>query len=374
MSYLSYIIWNASPEIIELGSLTLRWYGLLFALGFLLSQQILYYVYKKEGKNEKDIDVLTVYMVIATIVGARLGHVFFYEPDKYLADPIKILKIWEGGLASHGAAITILLALWIYSKYNFHKGKFIKAIKPGQNFFQVVDRIVIVVALTAALIRTGNFFNSEIIGLPTSNGNGVVFTRVVTDYLMADEDNVASVSYVKLDEEPNELGTVPIKILIDFHKNNQNKEEDYYRYMDTRVMNLLANNPYIREHIYQSGFLDYELVPDDDGSFAAIVRTYGITRHPAQMYEAFSYVLLFILLFLIWKRYQVNTPQGLLLGIFLIVCFGFRFFFEFLKENQVDFEAGMQFNMGQLLSIPLVLMGIFILIRSLINKDESSKA
>jgi phosphatidylglycerol---prolipoprotein diacylglyceryl transferase len=373
MSYLSYIIWNASPEIIELGSFSLRWYGLLFALGFLLSQQILYYVYKKEGKQEKDIDVLTVYIVIATIVGARLGHVFFYEPDKYLADPIKILKIWEGGLASHGAAIAILLAIWIYSKYNFHKGKFIKAIKPGQNFFQVVDRIVIVVALTGALIRIGNFFNSEIIGLPTSNGKGVVFSRVLTDYLKAEEEIISSVSYVKIDEDPNELGTVPIKILIDFHKSNQNQEEDYRRYMETRVMNLIANNPYVREHIYQSGFLDYEIVPDDDGSYAAIVRTYGITRHPAQLYEAFSCFILFILLFLIWTKYQVNVPQGMLLGIFLIVCFGLRFMYEFLKENQVAFEAGMQYNMGQLLSIPLVLMGIFFLVRSLKQKNESIK-
>src|SRR5690606_12087880 len=142
----------------------------LFALGFLISQQILYYIYKKEGKPETDIDVLTLYMVVATIVGARLGHVLFYEPQRYLSDPVSILKVWEGGLASHGAAAAILFALWLYSRKK----------KPGQSYLQVVDRIVIVVALTGALIRLGNFFNSEIIGIPTHNESGIVFARDVT--------------------------------------------------------------------------------------------------------------------------------------------------------------------------------------------------
>jgi phosphatidylglycerol:prolipoprotein diacylglycerol transferase len=114
MMVLAYLIWNADPEIfsITLGQshVTLRWYGLLFALGFVISQQILYYIYRKEGKPESDVDVLTVYMVVATIIGARLGHVLFYEPDLYLSDPVRILRVWEGGLASHGAAIAILIA------------------------------------------------------------------------------------------------------------------------------------------------------------------------------------------------------------------------------------------------------------------------
>ncbi len=371
MSYLNYIIWNASPEIFSIGAFGLRWYGLLFALGFLLSQQILYIIYKKEGKSEKDIDVLTVYIVIATIVGARLGHVFFYEPDKYLSDPIEILKIWKGGLASHGAAIPIFLAIWIYSRYNFIKGKFVRTIKPGQNFFQVVDRIAIVVALTGALIRTGNYFNSEIIGLPTSNGKGVVFTRVFSDYLLADDETIESVSYVNTGEGPNEIGTVPMKILIDFQPDNSKNEDSYRNYIETRIMNLLANNVYIREHFYQSGFLNYDLVPNDTGSYSAIIKTYGIARHPAQLYEAASCIVLFLLLLLIWMRYKTNTPEGLLLGVFLIVCFSMRFMFEFIKENQVAFEYSMQYNMGQLLSIPLVLIGIVVLVRSLLLKKAA---
>lgn len=374
MSYLNFIIWNASPDIFSLGVFSLRWYGLLFAAGFLISQQILYFVYKKEGKSEKDVDVLTVYMVIATIIGARLGHVLFYEPDKYLSAPLEILKIWKGGLASHGAAVAILIALWIYSKFNFVKGKFIKAIKPGQSFLQVVDRIVIVVALTGALIRMGNFFNSEIIGRPSDQGKGVVFTRVLTDYIMADEDNIASVSYAKTGEDPNEIGMVPIKVLIDFYEDPTHDEDWYRRYMEGRVQSLLSTNFYVREHINQSGFITYQLLEESPGKFVAIFRTYGIARHPAQLYEAASCIALFILLFAIWMRYKQDTPQGLLLGIFLIVCFGLRFFYEFLKENQVAFEASMKYNMGQLLSIPLVLLGIFILYKSLTSKNSTVKA
>src|SRR5690606_26748421 len=169
MTALSYLIWNGDPEIFTFTvpftdtEVTLRWYGLLFALGFLISQQILYYIYKKEGKPETDIDVLTLYMVVATIVGARLGHVLFYEPQRYLSDPVSMLKVWEGGLASHGAAAAILFALWLYSRKK----------KPGQSYLQVVARIVIVVALTGALIRLGYLFNSDIIVIHTHTEPGL---------------------------------------------------------------------------------------------------------------------------------------------------------------------------------------------------------
>ncbi|MEQ8575594.1 MAG: prolipoprotein diacylglyceryl transferase, partial [Fulvivirga sp.] len=157
MSFLSFIIWNVDPEFFTIPFLDrpVRWYGLLFALGFLISQQIMFYLYRKEGKPEKDVETLTIYMVIATILGARLGHVLFYEPDKYLANPLDILKIWEGGLASHGAAFGILFALWLYTKYDI-KLKFFwiikdligipysasakKVTRPNQNYLQVVDR------------------------------------------------------------------------------------------------------------------------------------------------------------------------------------------------------------------------------------------
>ena len=190
MHFLSYIIWSANPEVIpSIEWIKVRWYGVLFALGFIISQQIMYRIYKKEGKSTRDVDSLTLFMIVATVIGARLGHVLFYEPMKYLRDPISILKTWEGGLASHGAAIGILTGIYLYVNYlidiNPFKGRFVwkKRKRPGQSFLWVVDRIVICVAITGALIRFGNFMNSEIIGIPTHSDKGVLFARDVIDRL-----------------------------------------------------------------------------------------------------------------------------------------------------------------------------------------------
>ena len=116
MDVLSFINWNVSPEIIKLGPVTIRWYCLLFALGFVIGYQIMSGIYKNEGKTIKQLDSLSIIMVLSTVIGARLGHCLFYEPEIYLANPLKILYVWEGGLASHGAGIAIIFALIYYSK------------------------------------------------------------------------------------------------------------------------------------------------------------------------------------------------------------------------------------------------------------------
>jgi len=163
-----FIIWNPDPEIFRIGSFAVRWYGLFFALSFFFGYLIMLKFFKKEGVPVKLLDELTTYMIIGTIVGARLGHVFFYEPAWYLAHPLKIFQVWEGGLASHGAAIGIILSLLIFSRVRK---------KP---FFWVIDRIVIVVALSGFLIRMGNLMNSEIYGLPTDLPWGFRFIRSTT--------------------------------------------------------------------------------------------------------------------------------------------------------------------------------------------------
>ncbi|EJF08496.1 MULTISPECIES: prolipoprotein diacylglyceryl transferase [Pontibacter] len=259
MSILNYITWDVSPSIFSIGSFEVRWYGLLFALAFVFGQRILTKIYVAEGRTEGDVDVITLYMIIGTVVGARLGHTLFYQPEYYLSNPIEILKIWEGGLASHGATIGILLALWLFSrKHNF-------------DYMWVLDRIVIVVALGGALIRLGNLMNSEIFGRPTDLPWGFIFVR-------------------------------------------------------------------------QS---EYSHVP----------------RHPTQLYESFSVFLLFVLLYWLWKKYKEALPKGLLFGIFVTALFTFRFLVEFLKEVQVEKEATMVLNIGQQLSIPLIIIGLFILFR-----------
>ena len=138
MNILGYIIWTFDPAIFTIPGTDYapRWYGVLFALGFILSQQVFLYIFKKDGRPEKDVERITTYMVVATIVGARLGHCLFYNPSYYLSNPIEILKVWEGGLASHGGAIGIIIAIYLFCK------------KYKYRFLWLIDRMVIVAALT----------------------------------------------------------------------------------------------------------------------------------------------------------------------------------------------------------------------------------
>jgi len=370
---LSYILWNASPEIYSIGTFSLRWYGLFFALGFLITQQILYYMYRQEGKPEKDVDTLTIYMVVATILGARLGHILFYQPEIIVEDPVSIFLPFEfkpsfrftglQGLASHGATIGILTALWLYSRKR----------KPGQNFLQVVDRIVILVAFTGALIRLGNYFNAEIIGKPTDKPWGVVFTgrlgEAVKGHSIDPDQIVDKIVYVKNDTVSTAnlpVGRKPLSIYLFFKPGTD--EATAEQLVNGRFRYVLNNSLY--EYFDASGLvMDYQVVKQDDGTVAARIRTLGIARHPAQLYESISCILLFIGLLLLWRKYKNDLPQGMLLGIFLIVCFGLRIVYEFLKEPQEAFEAEMALNMGQILSIPCVIAGIFILWRALKKKE-----
>jgi len=219
--------------------------------------------FRNEGMADAVLDKLTIYVAIGTIVGARLGHCFFYEPAYYLANPLEIIKVWHGGLASHGAAIGILLALWLFVR------------KEKKPFIWAIDRVVVVVALAGALIRLGNLMNSEIYGVETTLPWGFVFLR-----------------------------------------NGEN-----------------------------------------------------MPKHPTQLYEAFAYLITFgVLMRIYWKTKGKQKP-GLLFGLFLIMVFLFRFFVEFVKEDQVAFEAEMKLNMGQWLSIPFVIAGIVILFWAFTRKQ-----
>lgn len=371
MSLFSYVIWNASPEIFSLGTFSLRWYGLLFAAGFLISQQVLYYIFRKEGKPEKDVDTLTIYMVVATILGARLGHVIFYQPELFIQDPLSIILPFEfspfrftglQGLASHGGAFGILFALWLYSRKK----------KPGQNYLQILDRIVIVVALTGALIRLGNFFNSEIIGKPSNSPLSVVFVNHFTESITGKKDS--PVEYVKIERNKalpeGAHGRVPIFIYVVFKPGIDQTRAKSYLESDVQYY-----SNYYNEYIDNQGSaIQYQADIDQDGNYSARISTFGIARHPAQLYESVSCVILFLLLFLIWNRKKENTPTGLIFGVFMVVLWGLRFAYEFLKEDQVAFEADMTLNMGQILSIPLFIAGVFILIWALRNKPAKPHA
>jgi len=353
---LSYIVWSPKPYIVDLGFTELRWYGLLFALGFIVSQQLMFYIFKKEGKKERQVEILTLYMVLATIIGARLGHVLFYEPARYLSNPIDIFKVWEGGLASHGGAAGILIALYLFAR----KYKDI-------SYLWILDRIVIVVAITGALIRTGNFVNSEIIGEPTDKAYGVVFGRQVElrlNYLTSAIEEV-EVERAKIGEwgdgTSEKSFKYPIKLTVAY--NDKNKLEDVKDFTETQLINKLQEAN-ISEHVKFSKDVTFEY-NSKGGLIYASTYGEGIPRHAAQLYEAISCVFIFLLLFYLWNKNRSGLADGRLFGIFLIACFGLRFLYEFIKENQVAFEDGLALNMGQWLSIPLVLAGFYFVFRSL---------
>ena len=267
MNTLLSISWAPSPEIFTIGPITLRWYGLFFATGFLIGYMITQRVFKLEKANEKLLDSLLLSLLLGTVIGARLGHVLFYDPVDYLSNPIKILKIWEGGLASHGGTIGVILAVWLWSKYISKRP-----------FFWITDRIAMSVALTSFFIRMGNLMNSEILGTPSDLPWAFEFTR----------------AYI-----------TPV-----------------------------------------------------------------VPRHPAQLYEALAYMGIFILTsYLFWKTRSKDKP-GFITGLFLALVFGSRFLIEFVKIEQAKFDATFleTFTMGQWLSIPFVLLGLYFMYRGNRNR------
>ncbi len=163
---MEHIVWNANPLMVDFGSVKVHWYGVIFIGSMLIGLEIFKWIYKREGKDTATLDNILLYMIAGAVIGARLAHCFFYEPEYYLSHPIKIFYVWEGGLASHGGMAGALIALWIFSRvYN-------------ESYAWLVARITIPGALTAASVRIGNLMNSEIVGNPTDVSWAFIFQRV----------------------------------------------------------------------------------------------------------------------------------------------------------------------------------------------------
>ncbi len=163
---MAHFIWNVNPNIFAFGPIQLRWYGLLFVGSFFLGLMLLQWVYKREGKDPSVLDNLLIYIMVGAVIGARLMHCFAYEPDFYLSHPLEIFKVWKGGLASHGGLLGVLIALYLFSR------------KYKESYMWLISRVAIPGALTAAFVRFGNLFNSEILGLPTDKPWAIIFPRV----------------------------------------------------------------------------------------------------------------------------------------------------------------------------------------------------
>lgn len=265
------ITWDVNPILVQLGPLAIRYYSLLFVAGFPLGYWLFIKFYKKEGLDTNLLEPLLWALLIATIVGARLGHCLFYQPDYYLTQEhwLEIFMPWKGGLASHGGAIALVFAIWWYSHKYGKKNNF--------DMMWVFDRLGIAVCFAGCLIRLGNLMNSEIYGNPTDLPWGFIFVRAG------------------------------------------------------------------------------ETMP----------------KHPTQLYEALSYLILGCCLLTVYKYKIKKIYRGWLFGVFLIVLFGMRFLIEFVKEPQVEFENNMSLDMGQWLSVPFILAGIAILVLSYIYKKPA---
>lgn len=281
------ITWNVDPVMFSVFGHDVRWYGLLFGVGLvLLGPSIMNKMWEREKlKQEWIYPYLFWYIMIGTVVGARLGHCLFYDPQYYLSHPLDIFKIWEGGLASHGGTIGVILACWLFSRNVTHK-----------SLLWILDRLAVPVGLVAGMIRLGNLMNSEIFGRPTDLPWAFRFVRS-------------------------------------------------------------------REY--------WQLVPD------------GIMGcHPTQIYEAVCYFAVFgICMWLYWKRDAARRYSGLIVGVFLTGIFLSRLVIESVKNVQEVWEHNLVqqigLNMGQLLSVPFVIAGVWLVVRALrhpVDTAEVSKS
>ncbi|MBD64681.1 MAG: prolipoprotein diacylglyceryl transferase [Halobacteriovoraceae bacterium] len=262
------INWNVDPELISLGPISIRYYSLAFIAGFFFGERYVSRYMQKKGFTKDEVGKLFVHMLTGTIVGARLGHCLFYEPGYYFSNPLKILYVWEGGLASHGGFLGVMIGVWLFNRN-------VKKI----DYLWLLDLVAAPSLITGAYIRLGNLMNSEILGHPV------------------DPDKIP------------------------------------WAFVFERVDN--------------------------------------IPRHPAQLYESFGYLIVSLIVFYLYKKYHEIWPKGRFVGIILLGGMSWRFFTEFFKDNQVAFENEMVLNMGQVLSIPMAIIGILLIFRQQVFGKKS---
>jgi phosphatidylglycerol:prolipoprotein diacylglycerol transferase len=259
--------WNVDPELLSIGSLSIRWYGLFFMSAFIIGQLTADRWFLAQGEDKKLSTKYITYLMIGALVGARIAHCFFYDWSYYSRHPMEIIMIWKGGLASHGGYVGMIIMAYAFVR-RFKKF----------SLFQMADFGCPPALLGGALIRLGNFFNSEILGKASDVPWAITFSRIDT-----------------------------------------------------------------------------------------------IPRHPTQLYESLGYLSVSAISYFVYKKHKGQWGEGRILGLTFVNAFTFRFFIEFFKENQSAFESGMTFNMGQWLSIPMVLIGLVMLFDKMPRKDLLKK-
>jgi phosphatidylglycerol---prolipoprotein diacylglyceryl transferase len=342
------LFWNASPDLFTLGEYAVGWYGVLFALAFLVSQRLVIYFYHTEKKQEKD--ALLLYLIIGVVAGARLGHCLFYNPVYFARHPLEVFEIWKGGLASHGGALGILVATYLFSRRH-----------PEHRFLWLMDRIVIVAAVFSVIVRIGNFFNSEIIGTPTGSPYGVVFARDAEASL---KSQIIGLERMELTGRSGSLSSDPGKVPCDVHvwvNAPGLPMSTVQQFVERTLGPLLLHDSLVIRHLDLTEHhpLKFSLLRDA-GMFRVDAVGYAIPRHPVQLYEALAYLVLFTLLFRKWRRTWRTMHEGELLAMFFVAAFSIRFILEFVKEDVVPAEAGLPLKIGQLVSLPFIAAGLLL--------------
>ncbi|MCE9679320.1 prolipoprotein diacylglyceryl transferase [Shewanella sp. AS1] len=258
---MNHLVWNIDPVMISFMGLQIHWYGALFALAIASGFQVIKHIFIREKLPVESLDNLLIYSVVGIVLGARLGHVLFYDPSYYFSHPLKIFAIWEGGLASHGGTVGVVIAMYLFKR---------QAKLP---FLFLLDRLAIATGIFCVFVRMANFANSEIVGVPTSKPWGIIFERI-------------------------------------------------------------------------------DMLP----------------RHPAQLYEALAYLVIFITLWLLYRYTEMKRREGALVGLFLTLVFGARYLIEFVKVRQAEFAQDWSISVGQMLSVPFVLIGLTLLVLAYLRK------
>ncbi len=355
---LNYIIWNVNPEIFS--GFPVRWYGLFFGIGFFISYSIALKVYTREGLQQDQVDTSAFVIFLLLLLGLRLGHCCFYEPDVYLAPYLhpliteadgsqhidwyglsRIFRVWEGGLASHGGGIGLICAFIILSR------------KFNRNFWWFASRVVLVLPITAFMVRMGNLMNSEIYGVATHLPWGFVFVRDAI--IPADVDTISNALL--------QAGVI---------------SQDAYASLHSFLVSCLSRVDHVSFMNLFEILEKYRFVTE--GQFTTTVDAFvnsGIltVNHPTQIYEAVTYLLTgFVLLgyYVFQVKKERKISSFMILGLAMLCIFVSRFLFEFIKNAQVDFEYGMVFNMGQLLSVPYIIAGIVFVCVSVIQKKKGT--
>lgn len=312
MTHALSIVWNPS-EGIDLGFFMIRYYSLTWVIAFGLGWYIMKHIFEREGESLEKLDKLFIYTIVATMIGARLGHVIFYQPELFREDPVNVFLPFRlnptfeftgfAGLASHGAAIAIVLTMIYYSK---------KIIR--RPFLWVLDRVVIPVTSGGIFIRIGNFINSEIIGRETS------------------ETLPTAVKFIRGEDNLGKREVVSITGIKDYNQ----------------AYNAIEKDPQFADILNQISY-----------------------RHPAQLYEAFLYIFVFAIVFYMYWKTDARKKHGLIFGVFLVLLWTVRFVVEFVKESQGGFEGNDPILLtGQWLSIPFIIAG-FYLIFTAKNRTET---